>query len=631
MMGEKEGREPSTAAEALLVALEQRPSEAEFSAIMADPRFSALPSAVTNAVRSLNAELRAARVRQTLLRALFDTAIDLTSIRDPEQVMATVVRRTRAVLGTDMAYLSLNDYERNETFIRETDGVATQAYRNIRMPLGTGVLGSVAHSNGPSQTSNYMNDPSLLKLDHINRAVEDEGVKAILGAPLRIGGRVIGALMVANRNVHTFTQDQIDAVEAMASHAAIVYENARLFREMAASLRHTEQAHRNSQEYVAQLEYLAKAEHALLTALASMEGTQRFGAELSELLGRRAWILDMDLPLASQELPQIDEHLLDRLITESAASGEPADGARSVDGARVTVMAASIGQRIVGGIAIDGTPEGSTALILRRAAVTLAALLSFTRALRETEFREQTELLEDLVTARPNRDNTSLLRNLVPHGLSPGQQICIATVDVASNERERAFRRLSRLTRGNGLAAIHGGHVCMISRRSDPEAFASELISELGNIKINATIGCDGPVTFLAELPQAHDNASKITLALGALGRAGEGASKATLGSIGLLLGGTGPTISRSMFTQTIRPVLDYDAAKGTDLSRTALEFLDSNMNIPQTAAKLQIHVNTARQRIDRVDMLLGPHWRQGTKTLDTHLALRIWQMSHFL
>ncbi|TFI50693.1 hypothetical protein E4A41_00215 [Micrococcus endophyticus] len=41
-----------------------------------------------------------------LLRALLDTAADLAELADTESVLASIVRRTRALVGTDMAYLS---------------------------------------------------------------------------------------------------------------------------------------------------------------------------------------------------------------------------------------------------------------------------------------------------------------------------------------------------------------------------------------------------------------------------------------------------------------------------------------------------------------------------------------------
>lgn len=68
----------------------------------------------------------------------------MASVRDRVVVLKAILRRTRRLLDTDMSYMSLNDLTAGETYIHLTDGVQTEAYRTIRMPLGTGVLGAVA-------------------------------------------------------------------------------------------------------------------------------------------------------------------------------------------------------------------------------------------------------------------------------------------------------------------------------------------------------------------------------------------------------------------------------------------------------------------------------------------------------
>jgi hypothetical protein len=40
-----------------------------------------------------------------------DTATDLTGIRDVDAVLKAIVRGTRSLIGSDVAYLSLNDYD----------------------------------------------------------------------------------------------------------------------------------------------------------------------------------------------------------------------------------------------------------------------------------------------------------------------------------------------------------------------------------------------------------------------------------------------------------------------------------------------------------------------------------------
>jgi DNA-binding PucR family transcriptional regulator len=57
---------------------------------------------------------------------------------------------------------------------------------------------------------------------------------------------------------------------------------------------------------------------------------------------------------------------------------------------------------------------------------------------------------------------------------------------------------------------------------------------------------------------------------------------------------------------------------------RTLETFLDANGNLTRTAALLPVHINTLRQRLDRLDRLVGDGWREGEARLQLHLALRL-------
>ncbi|WP_224392092.1 GAF domain-containing protein [Pseudonocardia sp. ICBG1293] len=137
--------------------------------------------------------------QDAILQAVGQTALDLANIGDREVMLGAILRRTRALLGADMAYFSLNDLHSGTTFIQLTDGVRTPEYRAIRMPFGTGVLGRAAAGAGTVATADYLADRSLNHLSGIDTIVGGEGVRAIAGAPMRLGGRVVGALLVAHR------------------------------------------------------------------------------------------------------------------------------------------------------------------------------------------------------------------------------------------------------------------------------------------------------------------------------------------------------------------------------------------------------------------------------------------------
>ena len=90
----------------------ERIEEAADALVASDPRDG--PSARALAL-DIRAGIDARRRRETELAALVDIARDLASRSDPAGVLDTIVRRARALLATDIAYLTLSDPERGDT------------------------------------------------------------------------------------------------------------------------------------------------------------------------------------------------------------------------------------------------------------------------------------------------------------------------------------------------------------------------------------------------------------------------------------------------------------------------------------------------------------------------------------
>lgn len=88
-------------------------------------------------------------------------------------------------LARTLGYISLNDDESGFTNILATAGVVTEGFRNIRMPIGTGILGIVAATNRPAWTYDHAEDPEVSHVDYVDEAVEAEGIRGILGVPIR--------------------------------------------------------------------------------------------------------------------------------------------------------------------------------------------------------------------------------------------------------------------------------------------------------------------------------------------------------------------------------------------------------------------------------------------------------------
>src|SRR5919112_1325166 len=157
----------------------------------------------------VRALLERRRRREEELSGLYDTAGDLAGLRDLDAVLRAIVHRARTLLGADVSYMTLNDPERGDTYMRITDGSVAASFQRLRLAPGAGLGGLVALTGTPYATANYQRDPRFQHTSEIDSGVTDEGLVAILGVPLTQGGPVIGVLFAANRRRRPFAREEV--------------------------------------------------------------------------------------------------------------------------------------------------------------------------------------------------------------------------------------------------------------------------------------------------------------------------------------------------------------------------------------------------------------------------------------
>lgn len=535
--------------------------------------------------------------REELLRVLLDTATDITALRDVEAVLQTIVRRTRALVGTDMAYLALTDVDAGVTAIRHTEGVATHAYRTLRQPLGTGVLGEVARGLAPFQSADYLRDDALVHVPEIDEIVRAEGVHAIMGVPLTVAGRVMGALVVAERHPRVFTPQEVALVDSLGKIAAVALDNSERFE---AANRLAEDLVRQQQRSAAELALITQVlelDERLMDAVMVTPDVGRILAIGQSVLGAHLWLRDPDGAVLGATTP------------DPAPSVAPASAA-------VTAAGEQLGTVVAG-----GTLDAPATALLDRIAVHVALALLFARAEEDADLRLQSEVLDDLLE-RTDVPRERLERRLQRWGLQPGEPLWSIVIEAPESDRRRRLQAVRGLNTRSVMMAAHHDHLCLVTADPDWERSLRPLFAARG-WRLRAGLG--GPVDDVRQLGDAHRRAELALGSLITLGRDGvlDGAELGLLGAV-LDLAHRGG-LPQSL-TAAVDPLREYDRARDTDLTRTAYVYLESDGNVARVAELLHLHRNTVRQRLERIAALLGPGWDASPRRLETHLALRVLQ-----
>ncbi|MFE6055396.1 helix-turn-helix domain-containing protein [Kitasatospora sp. NPDC056446] len=600
----------------------------DFADVLADARRRGAPAAVLAEIDDatwqalrVHRTLRQHRRRETELTALFDTAGDLAASRELDTVLQAIVRRARMLLGTDTAYLTLPDEAAGDTYMRVTDGSVSVLFQTLRLSLGDGLGGLVAQTARPYATPDYRTDERFHHTGTIDAGVLDEGLVAIIGVPLLLGGQVIGVLFAADRSPRAFSPDEVALLCTLAAHAAIALDTAKSLADTRAALAELNAANELVRAHSAAVQRAEQA-HDRLTDLVLR------GAEVPDVAAAVAALLDGEIAVLDAEGEPLAGRSAPAAELAGAVAASRAEG-RSVRHGELWVCAVLAGHDALGTMVLRGRPglDDADRRLFERASVVTALLLLLRRSVAETENRVRGELLTDLLTA-PGRDPAGLTargRRLGVDLARPHLVLVAEPADPAGDDRGRLAGAARRYLFGSrGVSAEHAeAVVLLVPDADDPEETARQAAERLARLAgFPVTVGAGRPSAGPSALAASYAEGLRCVRALRVLGRAGEGASARALGFLGVLLG-DGHDVD-GFVGAALGPLLVYDARRGTELVRTLRAYFDCGGSLTRAKDELHVHVNTVVQRLDRVEALLGPDWNHPERSLELQLALRL-------
>lgn len=571
------------------------------------------------------------RRREEELTALYETAYDLARLSDLDSVLEAIVHRSRQLLHTDLAYLTMNDPRRGDTYMRVTDGSISARFQQVRLSMGEGLGGRVAQSAMPYSTASYFDDERFKHTLDIDGAVAEEGLVAILGVPLQLGTNVIGVLYAANRSERPFSRSEVALLSSLAAHAAAAIDKAQLLDETREALAELRDVNLLLQDRTQSVERASAAHDRMAQVVLQGGGVEEIARVLVDVLGGALLLLDEEgRTLCSVgSVCQPDATMLERAVTTSLGTGRAVPcsaGARSW-----FVTAVTVGRQRFAALILqhEGEFDEADQRILERAALVTALLMLSLRSGIEAENRVRGEVLDDLLRD-PGQDPVGLLDRALRLGTDLTKPHAVFVVELDGADRSRAASAVDHVAaRSGGLAGSFEGRLVLLLHDpdTDPAATARALAEELGGtLGRPVTVGGAGPVSGVGPVSDTHLEAVRCVTALGSLGRGGQGASLAELGFVGLVLGDRPDVVG--FVAGHLGPLLDYDDRRGTDLVETLQAYFDAGGHLTRTKDALHVHVNTVAQRLDRIGKLIGADWQEPVRQLELQVALRLHRIS---
>ena len=155
----------------------------------------------------------------------------LTEGLDLDAVARRIAELSRALLRATITIVYRVGPESHDAVCLAVSGDGGLFRPGAVLARGAGVVGLAVARGEPVMSLDVLTDPELCVPPTLRAGLERASFRSILAAPLRVTGRIVGAVAVGDRVGRVFTSDEVRLVEALADHAAVALDNARLYRD----------------------------------------------------------------------------------------------------------------------------------------------------------------------------------------------------------------------------------------------------------------------------------------------------------------------------------------------------------------------------------------------------------------
>jgi GAF domain-containing protein len=564
--------------------------------------------------------------RDRELASLYATARSLAALGEVDEVLTAIVRHAHELMGADLTYLSVLEGE--HLSMRASAGVVSAAFTSAEVSSTTGIGGRVIATRSPAWVSNYLTEESIEHSPAFDQLVRDEGLIALLGVPLLAPpDRVLGILYVADRVDRNFDPDEVALLSALADHASVALENARLYDESRSALLQLQDAYRT-------IERSGQVHEALGRVVLTGGGEAEVATLLGDSLGGRVTMLNRrdqvvatrrDAADASHE-PGAPEPPWSAALVESRRTGKAVVTQQA--GAWETVNAITTGDAYLGAIVWRhaAAPQPVDVRTIERASHIVGLLTLKQEAVVQAEERLRGEVLTELIRSGP-----SLSSELVSRGQALGIHLAgfnaIVVVEPGGVDATQAHRRLVSVAREwHGLVGTYAGLAALALHSDDltltVRSLHRGLRAQLGTPVVVCGAGVDG-----SGFARGFALASRCARVLVLAGVDDLGTTTVENGMYAALFDPERGEELDAFLDSALGDLLQHDRRHNTVLVATLTSYFACNGNVARTAREMHVHNNTLLKRLDRVASVLGADWSLPDRALPLQLALRLHEL----
>jgi sugar diacid utilization regulator/putative methionine-R-sulfoxide reductase with GAF domain len=498
---------------------------------------------------------------------------------------------------------------------------------------------------------------------------QQQGIRSFISLPLLCRGTVIGTLNCYHQAPRTYSDEDVQTLRVVAAQVGIGVDIGRLVEAQQQTIGRLEELTQQLNEQRGLLERTARIQTTLTHLVLNNQGIPAIASTLARVVHAPVIVQDQfyqviaasDANGAAAELAAISR---DALAVHSSAHGDlnpraafelPAIPKRGLKEPRAVAPIVA-GRQLLGYVSLElgelpAPPLSARALA--QAATVVALEMVKDRLAHEVELRQRRGFADDLLAGR--YDDPTQMRDrgrYLGHDLRGPFQVLVVDIDqfghyvaeqALSDTEIDALRRLFldavlNVTRSYAphvvVAGRHDQLALILSAMNERgQRTAEQIIAEvrrackqsLPDLTISAGLGKAYP--DLTCIPTSYGEASRALRVIRRLDAHGKTMTYSDLGIARLLFQVENPSDLLEFAHTRMGPLLAYDQ-RHDGVLQTALEgYLSANQSVQEASVRLDVHPNTLRYRLRKIEELLGAPLTDIALLLDlqlAHLVLRL-------
>ena len=165
------------------------------------------------------------RLKAHLFESLASVSRTINSTLNLDEALQAITREAGVLMRARMCSLMMLDESREWLDLRASHGAGEAYINKPRLAVADSLLGVVVRRKKPLQVANVQESS---RYQHVEVA-RCEGLISLLSVPLIFAGRAIGTLSIYTGRPHSFSNEEISILSALAELSAIAIEKARLY------------------------------------------------------------------------------------------------------------------------------------------------------------------------------------------------------------------------------------------------------------------------------------------------------------------------------------------------------------------------------------------------------------------